>query len=104
MSTPLPNEIAKASLMPNTAKDCDCPTMCPKCGADLTVTANATPMPAMNASAMNASMPAPAKKGLLGIGFLGLGGRRRRTAHRRRRTTHRRARRNTRRNNRRRAH
>jgi hypothetical protein len=103
MSTPLPNEFAKESLMPNTAKDCDCPTMCPKCGADLTGASNAAPMPAMNMpSAM--TMPAPAKKGLLGIGFLGLGGRRRRTAHRRRRVTHRRARRNTRRNNRRRAH
>ncbi len=106
MSVPLPTEIAKAEPLNSAAATVgspECPTVCPKCGADLTETAS--PIEPSAASMNNSmSMPAaaaaaPAKKGLLGLGFLGLGGRRRRTAHRRRRTAvhHRRNRKNTRR-------
>lgn len=107
MSTPLENEVTKSASPTPSVKECDCPTTCPKCGADLTGTpsnaSSTTVSETANSPVMAnvASVPAaPVKKGLFGLGFLGLGGRRRKTAHRRRRTTHRR-RRNTRRNHRR---
>ena len=67
-----------------------CLTKCPECGASLAgaepASLTASPTPSLSP---NSSIPAPAeKKGLLGLGFLGLGGRRR--THRRHGATKRR--------------
>jgi hypothetical protein len=86
MATPIEgiNSLPKANA---------CPTKCPACGTNLTASspvslnvapaALATPEP--NIASMNIGAPQP-KKGLLGLGFLGLGGRRRARTHRGRRT------------------
>jgi hypothetical protein len=74
-----------------------CLTRCPHCGESLSAanspsSTNATvlsPNSAVPTSPV-AAVPAPTKKGLFGLGFLGLGGRRRKTSHRRRRVTRRR--------------
>ena len=86
--------ISTPSPMPSPERNSrGCLTNCPACGEALPPSNNASPISLVvssNNAAPNATpLPAPAKKGLLGIGFLGLGGRRRRTA-RRRRSTHRR--------------
>ena len=80
-----------------------CLTRCPHCGESLSAansasSTNVTASPLSLALSPNsasptpavAAAPAPAKKGLLGLGFLGLGGRRRKTSHRRRVTQRRR--------------
>lgn len=66
-----------------------CLLKCPQCGESL-VSANASqsPVPAASNSALpstSSSQVPPVNKGLFGLGFLGLGGRRRGTMSRRRR-------------------